>query len=83
MDTLSSDRMIFRPDYSLVFVSGDEIIKNITWDYDMQTTTITITDAETKESTLMKVIVLDKSNCTLVNKDKSGADIKMHLVTDK
>jgi hypothetical protein len=82
MDTLSSNRMIFRPDHSFVFVLGDEI-KNATWAYDKQTTTIIITDAETKESAPMKILILNTSNCTLESKDKSGADIKMHMVTDK
>lgn len=85
MDTLSSDRMIFYNDHSLEFVSGNEIIQKASWTSDQPNKTITITliDAETKESALMKILVLNKSDCTLETKDKSGAIIKMYMVTDK
>lgn len=83
MDTISSDRMIFYNDHSLEFVSGNEIIQKASWSSDKLYKTIIITDAETKESAQMKIIVLNKSNCTFENKDKSGAIIKMYMVTDK
>jgi hypothetical protein len=66
----------------MIFVLGDEI-KNATWAYDKQTATITITDAETKEPVRMKILLLNKSNCTLEDKEKSGVVIKMYLITDK
>lgn len=83
MDTLSSDRMVFYNDHSLAFVFDNEIIQKASWSSDKLNKTIIITDAETKESAQMKIIVLNKSNCTLETKDKSGAIIKMYMVIDK
>ncbi len=82
LDTLSNDRLIFHPDHSLELDLDDEIL-NAFWSYDKQTTTITITDAETKNSFVMKILFLSTSDFTLEAKEENGTVSKMHMVTDK
>jgi hypothetical protein len=82
LDTLSNDRLIFHPDHSLELDLDDEIL-NAFWSYDKQTTSITITDAETKNSLVMKILFLSASNFTLEGKDENGTFTKIFMIADK